>query len=65
MNPVLRLGRYALPYRLRLGGASLSMAVYAAASGGLAYQFKPIFDSVLPSQAGFITVASAIMLRFI
>jgi subfamily B ATP-binding cassette protein MsbA len=61
MNPVLRLGRYALPYRLRLGGASLSMAVYAAASGGLAYQFKPIFDSVLPSQAGFITVATAII----
>jgi subfamily B ATP-binding cassette protein MsbA len=61
MNPVLRLGRYALPYRLRLGGASLSMAVYAAASGGLAYQFKPIFDSVLPNQAGFITVATAII----
>ena len=61
MNPVLRLGRYALPYRLRLGGASLSMAVYAAASGGLAYQFKPIFDSVLPNQAGFITVATSII----
>ena len=61
MNPVLRLGRYALPYRLRLGGAALSMAVYAAASGGLAYQFKPIFDNVLPNQAGLITVATAII----
>ena len=61
MNPVLRLGRYALPYRGRLVGASLAMAVYAAASGGLAYQFKPIFDNVLPNQAGLATVATAII----
>jgi subfamily B ATP-binding cassette protein MsbA len=37
------------------------MAVYAAASGGLAYQFKPIFDDVLPNQAGLLTVAVAII----
>ena len=37
------------------------MAVYAAASGGLAYQFKPIFDDVLPNQAGLVTVAVAII----
>ena len=61
MNPVLRLGRYALPYRGRLVGASLAMGVYAAASGGLAYQFKPIFDNVLPNQAGLATVATAII----
>ena len=61
MNPVLRLARYALPYRGRLGAASLAMAVYAAASGGLAYQFKPIFDNVLPNQAGLATVATAII----
>ena len=61
MNPVLRLGRYALPYRGRLIGASLAMAVYAAASGGLAYQFKPIFDNVLPNQTGLATVATAII----
>jgi subfamily B ATP-binding cassette protein MsbA len=37
------------------------MAVYAAASGGLAYQFKPIFDNVLPNQSGLVTVAVAII----
>ena len=61
MNPVLRLGRYALPYRWRLGGAALAMMLYAAASGGLAYQFKPIFDNVLPNQAGLAMVATAII----
>ena len=35
MNPVLRLARYGLPYRWRLGGAAIAMVVYAAASGGL------------------------------
>ena len=61
MNPVLRLARYALPWRWRLGGAAIAMAVYAAAAGGLAYQFKPIFDNVLPNQAGLTTVAVAIL----
>jgi subfamily B ATP-binding cassette protein MsbA len=37
------------------------MAVYAAASGGLAYQFRPIFDNILPNQVGFATVAAAII----
>ena len=37
------------------------MVVYAAASGGLAYQFKPIFDNVLPNQAGLAVVAVAII----
>jgi len=61
VSPVLRLARYALPYRGRLGAAAIAMAVYAAASGGLAYQFKPIFDDVLPNQAGLVTVAVAII----
>lgn len=61
MNPVLRLAGYALPYRWRVGGAAIAMAVYAAASGGLAYQFKPIFDNVLPNQAGLASVATAII----
>ena len=61
MNPVRRLATYALPYRWRLGSAAIAMAVYAAASGGLAYQFKPIFDDVLPNQAGLVTVAVAII----
>ena len=61
MKPVLRLGRYALPHRGRLGAAAVAMAVYAAAAGGLAYQFKPIFDNVLPNRAGMATVATAII----
>ena len=61
MSPVLRLATYAVPYRWRLGGAAIAMAVYGAASGGLAYQFKPIFDNVLPNQAGLATVAVAII----
>ncbi len=37
------------------------MVGYAIASGGLAYQFKPIFDDVLPNQAGLATVVMAIL----
>ena len=47
MHPVLRLSRYALPHRGRFGGAVVAMSCYAAASGGLVYLFKPIFDDVL------------------
>ncbi len=51
MNPVLRLLRYAAPYRLRLSGAVLAMLVYGGASAWLAYLIKPIFDEVLPNQS--------------
>ena len=61
MNPALRLATYARPHRVRLGLAAVAMAVYGAASGGLAYQFKPIFDNVLPNQSGLATVAMAIL----
>ena len=37
------------------------MVFYAAASGALAYLFKPIFDDVLPNQTGFGWVAGAII----
>ena len=61
MNPVLRLCRYGLPHRSRLVAATAAMVVYAIASGGLAYQFKPIFDDVLPNQAGLASVVTAIV----
>ena len=61
MTPALRLAHYARPHRWRLGSAAAAMAVYGAASGGLAYQFKPIFDNVLPNQSGLATVVTAIL----
>ena len=61
MNPVLRLSRYGYPHRGRLGAAVVAMVIYAAASGALAYLFKPIFDEVLPNQTGFGWVVSAII----
>ena len=50
MNPVLRLCRYGYPHRGRLAAAVVAMVFYAAASGALAYLFKPIFDQVLPNR---------------
>lgn len=62
---MLRLSRYALPYRGRLGVAVVAMTVYAAASGGLVYLFKPIFDdlllAVLPDRPRFVAVVAAIV----
>ena len=62
---MLRLSRYALPYRGRLGVAVVAMTVYAAASGGLVYLFKPIFDdlllAVLPDRSRFVAVVAAIV----
>ena len=61
MNLALRLAAYARPHRWRLGSAAAAMALYGAASGGLAYQFKPIFDNVLPNQSGLAAVATALL----
>lgn len=65
MHPMLRLSRYALPYRGRLGVAVVAMTVYAAASGGLVYLFKPIFDdlllAVIPDRSRFVAVVAAIV----
>jgi len=61
VNALLRLLRYAAPYRLRLGWAILAMLVYAAASGGHAYLIKPILDNVLPRQEHVSQVAWAIV----
>ena len=65
MHPMLRLSRYALPHRGRLGVAVVAMTVYAAAAGGLVYLFKPIFDdlllAVLPDRSRFVVVVAAIV----
>ena len=61
MSPILRLARYGYPHRGPLIGASVAMVIYAAASGGLAYLFKPIFDEVLANQTGLGWVVAAII----
>ena len=56
MNPLLRLLRFAMPYRARVLAALPAMGLYALASGGLAYLIQPIFDELLPQgdQVGLI-----------
>lgn len=61
MSAVARLWGYAAPHRGRLLAAAVAMVAYAAASGGLAYQFKPIMDNVLPDQTGLAAVFIAIL----
>lgn len=65
MHPMLRLSGYALPHRGRFSVAVVAMMVYAAASGGLVYLFKPIFDdlllAVVPERSRFVTVVTAIV----
>lgn len=60
MNALLRLLRYARPYRGWLGVAVVWMLVFAAASTYLAYLIKPIFDKALPNggrDLGYVAVA--------
>ena len=59
VNIVRRLWQYAWPYRGRFSVALLAMTVFGAASAGLAYLIKPIFDDVLPNrdQLGFVAGA--------
>ena len=56
MNPLLRLLRYAVPYRARVLAALPAMVLYALASGGLTWLIQPIFDEVLPQgdQVGLV-----------
>ena len=49
MDPLLRLLRFVLPHKLRVLAALPAMALYALASGGLAYIIEPIFDQLLPA----------------
>ena len=65
MNPILRLLRYAIPYRGRLVAALLAMAVYAAASGLLAMLVKPIIDDVLPSRERLGFVAAMLVACYV
>ena len=64
MNALLRLLRYAAPYRLRLMWAIAAMLVYAAASAFLPLQIKVILDSVLPRQEHVGQAALAVVCAY-
>jgi subfamily B ATP-binding cassette protein MsbA len=61
VNALLRLLRYAAPYRLWLAWAVVAMLVYAVASAFLTAQIKEILDRVLPRQEHVAEVALAIV----
>jgi subfamily B ATP-binding cassette protein MsbA len=61
MNAIYRLADYARPYRTRLAGALLAMAVYGAASGALTLLIKPIFDKVLLSGEDLAWISIAVL----
>ena len=61
MDSLSRLLRYAVPHRTRVLAAFPAMALYAMASGGLAYLIQPIFDEVLPNQQNLVAVIIAIL----
>ena len=65
MNALLRLLRYAAPYRLRLIWAIAAMLVYAAASALLPLQIKVILDSVLPRQEQVGQAAVVVVLAYL
>jgi ATP-binding cassette, subfamily B, bacterial MsbA len=57
VSVLLRLLRYARPYRGRIAWAILATLVYAAASGALAALIKPILDRALPKQVHVSLIA--------
>jgi len=61
VNLTQRLLEFAKPYRSRMTGAVLAMAIYGGASAGLAYLIKPIFDEVLPKGESFGIVIFALI----
>lgn len=61
MNAFLRLLEYARPHRARLASALVAMVVYGAASAGVAFLIKPIFDEVLPTGASLWPVAGSVL----
>jgi len=64
VNELLRLLRYAKPYRGRVVVAMLAMVLYAAGSVQLAQLIKPIFDKVLVAQKDVPRVAIWILIAY-
>jgi subfamily B ATP-binding cassette protein MsbA len=65
VNALLRLLRFAVPYRLRFAWAIAAMLVYAAAGAGLVYLVKPILDNVLPHSQKLARVATLIIVFYV
>jgi ATP-binding cassette, subfamily B, bacterial MsbA len=61
VTSLYRLQGYARPYRARLAGALIAMAVYGAGTAGVAALIRPIFDEVLPTQRNLLPITSAIL----
>jgi subfamily B ATP-binding cassette protein MsbA len=65
VNALLRLLRFARPYRLRFVAGVAWMILYGAASAYLAYLIKPIFDKGLTNHAEVGRIAAAIILSYL
>jgi ATP-binding cassette, subfamily B, bacterial MsbA len=61
VTSLYRLLSYARPYRARLAGALLAMAVYGAGTAGIAAQVQLIFDEVLPTGMNLPQISIAIL----
>jgi ATP-binding cassette, subfamily B, bacterial MsbA len=61
VTSLYRLLSYARPYRARLSGALLAMAVYGAGTAGIAAQIQLIFDEVLPTGMNLPQISIAIL----
>jgi subfamily B ATP-binding cassette protein MsbA len=64
LNDLRRLLSQAWPYRGRLFLACVSMLGYGAASAGLAYLIKPVFDDVLIQHVNLGLVGSLIVILY-
>ena len=61
MTSLYRLLSYSRPYRARLAGAVVAMAIYGAGTAGVATLIRPIFDEVLPTQQNLLPITLAIL----
>jgi ATP-binding cassette, subfamily B, bacterial MsbA len=61
VTSLYRLLSYSRPYRARLAGAVVAMAIYGAGTAGVATLIRPIFDEVLPSQKNLLPITLAIL----
>jgi subfamily B ATP-binding cassette protein MsbA len=61
VTSLYRLFSYARPYRGRLVGALVAMAVYGAGTAGVAALIRPIFDEVLPTQKNLVPITVALL----
>ena len=65
VNVFFRLFEYARPHRGRLAAALAAMALYGAASAGVAALIQPIFDDVLAARENLAPVAVAILVVYL